>query len=188
MPNKTIYVADSDLPIFERAQTLAGENLSATIVQALRRFVEREEAQAQGYDTITLKVGKQMTYSQKQFTGRELARTRLPDSEARALTLTIFQTAKGRFVLYTHSQPNWSAWTAQWDRDWDREGDNGGEQGRRQGRERAPHFDWSAWSRGSAYDMEVYETLEELKPHVPDDLYAAATRAVSGETVEFLDI
>ena len=44
MPNKTIYVSDADVPTFERAQELAGGNLSATIVQALRRFVEMEEA------------------------------------------------------------------------------------------------------------------------------------------------
>ncbi len=42
MPNRTIYVADSDLPVFEKAQQLAGDNLSATIAQALRRFVEAE--------------------------------------------------------------------------------------------------------------------------------------------------
>src|SRR5258708_38696707 len=44
MPTKTIYVADADLPTFERAQALAGDNLSATIVQALRRFVQAHDA------------------------------------------------------------------------------------------------------------------------------------------------
>src|SRR5690348_14808983 len=38
MPNKTIYVADSDLPLYEQAQAMAGGNLSAAIAQALRRF------------------------------------------------------------------------------------------------------------------------------------------------------
>ena len=44
MPNRTIYVADADLPIFEKAQKLAGDNLSAAIAQALHYFVEKEEA------------------------------------------------------------------------------------------------------------------------------------------------
>ena len=44
MPNRTIYVADADVPIFEKAQKLAGDNLSAAIAHALRSFVEREEA------------------------------------------------------------------------------------------------------------------------------------------------
>ena len=34
MPNKTIYVADGDLPLFDRAQELTGGNLSATITRA----------------------------------------------------------------------------------------------------------------------------------------------------------
>ena len=34
VPNKTIYVADTDLPLFQRAQELTGDNLSATIVRA----------------------------------------------------------------------------------------------------------------------------------------------------------
>jgi len=35
MPNKTIYVSDNDLPLFERAPSLAGGNLSAAITQAV---------------------------------------------------------------------------------------------------------------------------------------------------------
>ena len=37
MPNKTIYIADQDLDLFERAQQRAGTSLSAIIVEALRR-------------------------------------------------------------------------------------------------------------------------------------------------------
>src|SRR5215469_14987269 len=62
MPNKTIYVADADLPTFERAQELAGENLSATIACALRRFVKTEEARQQGFEEISLKVGSRKTF------------------------------------------------------------------------------------------------------------------------------
>ncbi len=40
MPNKTIYVADGDGPLFERAQALAGGNLSAAIAQAIRQLVD----------------------------------------------------------------------------------------------------------------------------------------------------
>jgi hypothetical protein len=44
MPNKTIYVPDEDLPVFERAQAIAGGSLSATIVQALRDYIAAQEA------------------------------------------------------------------------------------------------------------------------------------------------
>ena len=75
MPNKTIYVSDADLPIFERAQQLAGGNLSATIAQALRRFVESQDAKTEGLREITVKVGS-VAYMQKRFVGRLLARGR----------------------------------------------------------------------------------------------------------------
>ncbi|MFD1052468.1 hypothetical protein ACFQ1S_46215, partial [Kibdelosporangium lantanae] len=57
MPNKTIYVSDEDMPVFRRAQELAGSNLSAAITAALRRYVEIEEGRLAGYDEIVLPVG-----------------------------------------------------------------------------------------------------------------------------------
>jgi hypothetical protein len=57
MPNKTIYVADDDLPLLQRAQELTGSTLSAAIVTALRRLVEVEEAKQSGFEEITVKVG-----------------------------------------------------------------------------------------------------------------------------------
>jgi hypothetical protein len=43
VPNKTIYVSDGDLPLYQRAQELAGDNLSAAIAAALRRYVDVED-------------------------------------------------------------------------------------------------------------------------------------------------
>ena len=77
MPNRTIYEADADLPIFEKAQKLAGDNLSAAVAQALHYFVEREEAKRSGFEEITLKVGKGRPYLTKQFRGRLLAKRRI---------------------------------------------------------------------------------------------------------------
>src|SRR5438876_7710203 len=102
MPNRTIYVADADLPIFEKAQKLAGDNLSAAIAQALRYFVENEEARRSGFEEITVKVGKGRPYLTKQFRGRLLARRRIRvHNGTRPLTLVVYQTAKGRFAVYT---------------------------------------------------------------------------------------
>jgi hypothetical protein len=42
VPNKTIYVSEGDLPVFQRAQELEGGNLSAAIAGALRRYVDVE--------------------------------------------------------------------------------------------------------------------------------------------------
>ena len=102
MPNRTIYVADADLPIFEKAQKMAGDNLSAAIAQALHYFVEKEEAKSSGFEEITLRVGKGRPYLTKQFRGRLLAKRRIRvQNAARLLTLVIYQTAKGKFAVYT---------------------------------------------------------------------------------------
>ena len=49
VPNKTIYVSDGDLKVFQRAQELAGGNLSAAIANALRRYVDVQEGLKEGF-------------------------------------------------------------------------------------------------------------------------------------------
>jgi EXLDI family protein len=210
MPNKTIYVADDDLPVFERAQALAGENLSATIARALRRFVAVAEAGAAGFAEITVKVGNNGTYVNKAFLGRELARRRTRERDAhRMVTQDVYQTAKGRLVLYTRTFPDWYIWMPGWEaedrprqrpgrhhgRDVDVDVDAGGGDERAHHRrrrepwwqQRSQRQDWSAWY-GDDYRMLVFEGLEDLRPHVAEELYNAVVQALSGEDVEFLDI
>lgn len=57
VPNKTIYVSAADLALLQRAQEIAGGNLSAAIVRALRRMVEVEDASLEGFEETTVKVG-----------------------------------------------------------------------------------------------------------------------------------
>jgi hypothetical protein len=45
------------LPLYERAQDIAGGKLSAAISAALRRYVEVAEGMEEGYEDITVKVG-----------------------------------------------------------------------------------------------------------------------------------
>ena len=192
MPNRTIYVADADLPIFEKAQKLAGDNLSAAIVYALRIFVEKEEARSSGYKEIIVKVGKGRPYFTKQFRGRPLATRRLSiQNGARLLTLTVYQTAKGRFALYTRNTPNWAKRP--------REGDVSVEINVDVNSEDWSHSDdWSYWEQwghdwaryygDDEYRLDVFDTLDELKEHIPEELYEAIVRHVNGEDVEILDI
>lgn len=198
MPNRTIYVADSDLPVFEKAQQLAGDNLSATIAQALRRFVEVEEAREGGYEEITVRVGKGKPYMQKQFQGRKLATRRLNIAqEARLLTLVVYQTVHGRFALYAKSSGYWGDWSGSWSG---------------QGR---PHYkakgsgkgnwgwdwnwDWNwDWADVSAqwggkyaadeHRLDVFENLEALKEAIPAEMYESIVRYLHGDEIEFLDI
>ena len=57
VPNRTIYVSEDDQSLYQRAQELAGGNLSSAISAALKRYVELEDARAAGFDDITVKVG-----------------------------------------------------------------------------------------------------------------------------------
>jgi EXLDI family protein len=187
MPNRTIYVADVDLPVFEKAQQLAGDNLSATIVQALRRFVEAEEAKASGYQEVTITVGKGRPYVHKKFRGRSLAKRRLNVGEkVRMMILEVFQTAQGRFALYSRNVPNWD-WSAysprkyknkrgEWDWDWEMNWDWSGS-------------DWSGPNGPEERRLDVFENLEALKEAIPEEMYESVERYLrQGDDVEFLDI
>ena len=48
MPNRTIYVSEDDQALYQRAQELAGGNLSSAISTALKRYVEIEDARVAG--------------------------------------------------------------------------------------------------------------------------------------------
>jgi len=185
MPNRTIYVADADVPIFEKAQELAGENLSATIAGALRRFVEAEEARASGFEEITVKVGK-IAHSYKRFRGRLLAKGRVfEQNDTRRIVYEVYQTVKGKLALYVRSAPNWEnpkTWSYE---NWENP------QGRATWSYRNwSHHDWSQWpNREYEFRLSVYETLDELKENVPQELYEAVMQALKGEDgAEYLDI
>lgn len=45
MPNKTIYIRDEDMPLFEGAQKLEGESLSALVTRALRGLVSEMQTE-----------------------------------------------------------------------------------------------------------------------------------------------
>ena len=57
VPNKTIYVSEGDLKLYQRAQAIAGGNLSSAIAQALRRYVDIQEGLREGFDDVVVRVG-----------------------------------------------------------------------------------------------------------------------------------
>ncbi|NHN32852.1 EXLDI protein [Paenibacillus agricola] len=197
MPNKTIYVSDTDLLIFERAQELAGENLSATITEALRRYVKNAEAKAEGLEEIIVKVGK-VAITSKRFWGRLLAKGQLTgENKEDHQWYTVYNTAKGAFAVYITNHPKW--W---YDNDigtdmkW-KDADNGtvpywmkkySDDPARNEAWKKKKQAWSIWHKQPEYTLEVYTSLEELKEHVVDELYQAAFRALQDDPIEDLDI
>jgi EXLDI family protein len=187
MPNKTIYVSEDDLPLFERAQELSGANLSSAIVRALRRFIEIEEASRRGLDEITVLVGTAGIHKQKRFMGTRLARWLQKRAKGKGIEiLNVYHTAGKRFALHTRTMPDWELAFG----DPEQVGDpnswgigNGILQ-----KVMSWGYDWTTFKQSGDYALEVFETLEELKTHIPDDLFRAIVQVMDLPETEDLDI
>jgi len=174
MPNKTIYVSDDDLPLYKRAQELAG-NLSSAISIALRRYVELEEGKLEGYDEITVRVGRGSGRKQR-FSGVLLAEGGRSSSSGYE-AFKVYRSRSGKFVLHADRSAKftqgaddekyltgWRSWVGNWSTD-------------------------QSWSmaQGEA-TLDVVDTVEELRELIPDDLYALVEMAADQPAVEDLDI
>lgn len=178
MPNKTIYVSEGDLPLFDRAQELAGGNLSAAISRALRRFVEVQEAHMQGIEEVTVTVGRPGARRRKRFMGTRVVRWRHAAGDDTVERFTVYRTKRGRYAVHVRRDPEWMGMVpGNVEIDIDLGGDFN-----------VLGRDWTAgWASGE-HTLNVYETLEELKDHVPPELGDLVEERLSTPDVEDLDI
>jgi hypothetical protein len=74
VPNKTIYIREADADVWQRAEKLAGDSVSALITEALRRYVEEEEQKERtGMESIEVEFwGPEDKPYQAAFVGRWL--------------------------------------------------------------------------------------------------------------------
>ena len=177
MPNKTIYVSDDDLALYKRAQELAG-NLSQAISTALRRYVEMEEGRLEGFDEITVRVGRGAGRKQR-FSGVLIAeggRSNKDGYEA----FKVYRSRTGKFVLHAdrsnqfttiqtvdgeeQNSTGWRSWIGSF----------------------SSNQSWSM-AQGEA-SLHIVDTVEELRDLIPDDLYALVEEAADQPAVEDLDI
>ena len=85
------------------------------------------------------------------------------------------------FAMYTKNTTNWSDWSksSKWSKesngswDWDYDWTN---------------YDWSSYFEDDEHRLDVYDTLDDLKDHIPEELYESIVRYNNGEDVEILDI
>jgi len=161
MPNKTIYVSDNDLELFERAKAISGDNLSAAISEALSGYLERFEAKERGFEKVTLKVGK-VAYAMKRFEGRLLAKAVTPAEKGKpSESFEVYETPKGNYVAYRAIPPTWGG---------------------------LPSPDGSWLAGQTEYRLDVCEKISELFSYVPAELVAVVERIAEGNEVEDLDI
>ncbi|MCU1645932.1 MAG: hypothetical protein JWN03_6207 [Nocardia sp.] len=171
MPNKTIYVSDEDLKLFQRAQELVGGNLSGAIVTALRRFIELEEGRVEGYDEVVLKVGKDGV-RQIRFSGALLTEWHQV-GDKRVEDIRVYRTRKGAYAVHSHFS-YWSEFPT----------------------DTNILKDWKQWRRflgvgeqdWGDYLFEVVDSVGELEGKIPDRLFARVVDITEHRNIEVLDI
>lgn len=102
MPNKTIYVSDSDTVLFEEAKEIAGEALSSVISRALREYVSRNTKKNEGMKEVSVKVGKGSAVQEKRFVGSERGNWQgFSDDHEWWMEGKIYFTQKRNWAVYT---------------------------------------------------------------------------------------
>lgn len=106
MPNKTIYISDSDLPTAERAAELAG-GLSPAAVEGMKLLVSRAETQEKGFQEVqvTDTTGSNTGAGRRIFYGRSLA-TMEQSFPGRRVTWTAYTTPKENIAVVRVSRPD----------------------------------------------------------------------------------
>jgi EXLDI family protein len=172
VPNKTIYVADGDLPLYQRAQQLAGDNLSAAITAALKRYVDVEEGRREGFDEIIVRVG--LGKGRKvRFTGVLLGEW-LNTSPSLVENFRVYRGRKGKFVLHVERSADYTVVDA--------DGKPAGWRG---------YLGIGNISYGGTpgeSTLEVVPTLEELRDKIPQQLFDMVAGHAQRPAVEDLDI
>jgi EXLDI family protein len=170
MPNKTFYIADTDLPLLEQAQEITGNNLSVTIVRALQQLVHTPVKKETGFEEIVVKVGSKAPYQTKQFKGKLLAvkKDKRP-SHAGVLSTAVYQTPKGFFAVRSKHTIDWTSLSQRSEQDWE-------------------EWDWSEYMKDRDLRLDIYKTLEELQLHISENLYQEVVQALNGGEIEILDL
>ena len=173
MPNRTIYVSDDDQELYARAQELSGGNLSAAITTALRRFVDFEEGRKAGFEEVVVKVG--LGAGRKvRFSGVLLGEWFSSEGE-KFEHFRVYRGRMGKFALHIENTEYFEMRDA----------------------EGNPLTGWRAWTgigmvsgggKPANATLDVFETLEELRDHVPAELFELVTASVKQPGVEEIDI
>ena len=172
VPNKTIYVAESDLALFQRAQDLTGGSLSQAITKGLRRLVELEEGRLEGYDEVTVRVGPGKRLRQR-FVGVLLVEWSR-SSKDRVEQFRVYRSRTGKYVLHLERSEEYVH--------------AGGADGRATGWRKHMSSDQTWGTIPASATLEVFDTLDALAEAVPPELAALVAATGDLPEVEDLDI
>jgi len=110
MPNKTIYVKEEDLPIYERAAKIAGDSLSGVIADALKEYVLRKDIEGAGIKETIIEIGTWRSDEDKDtkkviFEGEKLAELTEydePNDKTSGTDWELYKTKKGKYLVYRY--------------------------------------------------------------------------------------
>jgi EXLDI family protein len=169
MPNKTIYVSDSNASLFEEAKNIAGEALSSVITRALREYVGRHQKKAQGMKEVSILVGKHDAERENRFVGAVLNEWQgFSDDKEWWMTATIYRTQKGNWAVHLATICKGTLLT-----------------------------DKKAWKESGDYlinprqsELLIGSTTKDFKDKLPQELYSTLTNIMEKDEkpVEYLDI
>ena len=140
-----------------------------------------------GLKEITVIVNRQGAHRRKRFMGQLLVRWLQPtNNEEGTEILNVYRTAGKRYVLQTRVIPDWDF--SEGDPDYWGNPENWGVGNGILRRLMGFGWDWETFKESGNYALQVFETIEDLKPHVSSDLFKAVSRAMEGPEIEDLDI
>lgn len=165
MATKNIYIADADLPIYDKAVALAGDKLSSIITNLVRQYVENEEAKTGGMESINIEVGDKSNYKKVQFVGKVIASEntyhgQTSEGRDRGTEWKIYATKKGKFLVW------WEHWSC-----WQNEGSNS---------------EYVVMDSLPGYDQDIGKGLDVVI--VPGQVIAEAAKAIGVTPAQVLDI
>lgn len=115
---KNIYIRDEDQELFEKAEKLGGDNFSGLVAEAVRRFVEVEEAKQDGMAEQEIEVGIYYSGTSSddtrkiKFIGKKIADANILSGQSssrddRGKNYTLYLTKKGKFLLHIEYWTRW---------------------------------------------------------------------------------
>ncbi|HLQ71459.1 MAG TPA: EXLDI protein [Bacillota bacterium] len=164
MPNKTIYVSEKDLDLYNRAQELFDGNLSAAITKALRMYVDWESDDQDDFEKelhdVVVVVGKQGSKWRQKFIGRQLIKWKDgSESDPTHHVYRLYITQKGQYAIHIEVKTS---------------------------RYLGSH-DFMSMSQDED-QLNVFKSWEDAKDEVPNELHHVVQLRLDGEDAEFLDI
>jgi len=173
MVSRNIYVADSDVELFDTAAALSG-SLSAAVAAGLRLYVDqqRKAKEATQMRPIEVEVQDGPVVSIKRFTGRQLLRYEMR-ADGRVTTFRVYLTARDQIAVFTRNDPDWAKYTASGEDEpiWN-----------------DPKTWSTAWWDTTERALRVFSDIDALNSELPDELVQATRRALAEPATEDIDI